>query len=98
MTRIVKTFRDGDFAAGRKSSQNSIHSGLSTHESGRPALAVSRASRFSNTAWRSVVQNEPSGVFDRSAGVGALSVSEGCKILGRHVMTGLWPGDSKGTE
>ena len=49
--RLVRTFRDGDRAEGRKSWTKSIHSGLSTHESGKPAETVSLAILSSNFLW-----------------------------------------------
>jgi hypothetical protein len=48
----VRTFRDGDTAAGRNSSQNSIHAGLSTKARGSPAPATSRTTDFSKSCCR----------------------------------------------
>lgn len=48
----MRTFRDGDIAAGMNSSHNSIHAGLSTNARGNPAPATSRTTNFSKSCWR----------------------------------------------
>ena len=47
ISRRVRTFHDGLFAAGKNSSIKATNSALSTHESGSPGDAVKRAIQFS---------------------------------------------------